>query len=690
MAAALAVSLLVVILYAAFSHGAISLASGARVEMTIAALAVGAGLAGVWAGALRFSRDRMVHVALGLLATFAAWSALSVLWSFTPDASWAELNRYFVYVLVLALAVSLGASLARAGEFVADGFLLVAILVMTYALGQKVLPALHVPGVFDLNQTGQIPRLQEPLGYWNALALLIALAVPLALSVAADPVRSMRARLMTVVCAQLMLLTIGLTYSRGAVVALVAGLVVWLAFSRAALRCLIWLGLALAMASPALVVGLGLHWLSAANVPLGRRQAGGLILLGVLIVSGSALVALGRSVIAKEPRGSLTEHERRRVIRWLSGAGIGALLVLIAAVSLSGRGLTGTISHQWHNFTAARVAGNYDPGRLLSANSENRWVWWNEALGAFSDKPLAGWGAGSFGSVHLLYRTNALSVNNPHSVPLQFLAETGLVGAMLAISGIVLLLRVGARRVRGLLPGTERLIGAGLLGGFVAFCAHCLYDWDWDIPAVTLPALLFVGVLAGSGKSRSRPGRPRTERSHNGDIHRAQRLAGLGARAGVLGLMALAGCLYALSVALPSLAANQASHAQVEASGSLAAASHADATATLASELDPLSSAGLDVRATIAIRRGELEQARGLALEATDRQPSDATAWVELLQADLALGDRPGARQIALRILELDPMGYGSRRTAGSIGTVLNLNRTPPTGSATSVATPSG
>ena len=129
-------------------------------------------------------------------------------------------------------------------------------------------------------------------------------------------------------------------------------------------------------------------------------------------------------------------------------------------------GLGGTVSHAWHSFTTTRATSVSDPGRLLSADSENRWVWWKEAAGAFSDRPFGGWGAGSFGVVHLLYRRDTLSVQQPHSVPLQFLAETGIVGATLALLGLALLLlgavrAVRRRRTRRRAPARRRAAGRG-------------------------------------------------------------------------------------------------------------------------------------------------------------------------------------------------------------------------------------
>ena len=90
--------------------------------------------------------------------------------------------------------VAFGASAARPIDTLAGGFLAIAGAVTCYALGQKLFPGLHEQGLFNLNQTGEVPRLQQPLGYWNALALFLAMAVPIALGFSADPSRSARLR----------------------------------------------------------------------------------------------------------------------------------------------------------------------------------------------------------------------------------------------------------------------------------------------------------------------------------------------------------------------------------------------------------------------------------------------------------------------------------------------------------------
>jgi O-Antigen ligase len=533
-------------------------------------------------------------------------------------------------------------------------------------------PGLHIPGVFNLNRTQLVPRLQDPFGYWNALGLFVAFGVPLALAIVVDGDRRTRMRLGALLSIEVMLLTIGLTYSRGAVLALVGGLAVGIWLSRAKLRWLMWIAAPVLATVPALVFGLASHNLTTVSVGLGSRELAGAELMAVLLISLAALWIGGERLMELERTVQLGPEQTRRIGK---GLAIGAAVVVLCgvlAVTVSSRGLTGTVSHAWHTFTKTQETSNYNPGRLLSADSANRWVWWKEAAGAFSDRPLAGWGAGSFPVIHLLYRRNTISVQQPHSVPLQFLAETGIVGALLAIVGFGLLLAVAVRAVRTR-EGPERLIAAGLIAAVVAYAIHTFYDWDWDIPGVTFPALVLVGVLVGSCAIRRGPalvvGRG------------VSQTAGVLALSGITALL----CAYALSGVVPSVAASKANSALVAASSSSRSAlEHAEATARAATRLDPLSDAGLLTSETIALHLGNIAQARTDLLGAIKRDPTDSQAWQQLAFVELDLRDLEDAVTAVQRVAALDPMG---RATQNLLRTFESL-RAPPSDSATRGPTP--
>src|SRR5262249_21202874 len=160
--------------------------------------------------------------------------------------------------------------------------------------------------------------------------------------------------------------------------------------SGARLRSLLWLGAALLTALPGILVGLRVHGLTAANLPLGTREGAGGILALVVVCLLLVLMVVGRRLITVEDR--LTSSRHIPALRRLALAGAVALVLAgLLAVALSSRGLTGKVSHLWSDFTTTHAISNTNPNRLISAVSANRWVWWKEAAAAFSARPVQGW-----------------------------------------------------------------------------------------------------------------------------------------------------------------------------------------------------------------------------------------------------------------------------------------------------------
>jgi hypothetical protein len=668
--AALAGALLLLVLYAAFAHGADSDPAEARVQVGLSLLAALAGIGWLWTGTIRLRAQALALAGAALLAAFAVWNGLTLLWSVAPNQTWLELNRDLAYVLVLVLAIGVGASHPRPLRTVATGYLLVALVVTAYALGQKIVPGLHIAGLFDLNQTSTFARLQAPFDYWNALALFVAFAVPIALVIAVDRDRSRRERLAALLAVELMLLVVGLTYSRGGLIALVVAVGVSLALARTWLRSLMLLAAAAVASAPPLWMALSVHSLSGANVSLGDRGAGGAEFAVVLILSLLGLYAAGSRLLSRDTRIELGPERVRRLGRLLLAAAGVAVVIGLVVVALSSRGLGGTVSHAWDTFTTPHATANVNSPNF-SVSSGNRWVWWKDAVGAWSDRPFAGWGSGSFQVLDRMYSPiGNLSVQDAHSVPLQWLAETGLVGGLLAIGGYVLLLAGGLESTRRQ-TGPERAFAAALLGGAMAYALHAFYDWDWDMPGVTFPVIVFLGVLAGAGAAR-----------------RIRRLSPppLALRALALALCTLVLSVYALSALLPSLSATKASAAltQAGATSSLTELEHAAGTALLAARLDPLSDEGLRAAASISVYLGRTSQARSYLLEAVGRNPSDALAWEQLASLELRLRDVRATRQAIERVLELEPRAAIGRQLTLELQELI----TPPNDSATATSTP--
>src|SRR5436190_17726051 len=83
-------ALSLLLLYAAFDHGATDVAAQAHVQTALCVMAVVAAAAWIWGGALRFAARPMAIAGLAALAAFAAWSGITLLWSIAPDQTWLE------------------------------------------------------------------------------------------------------------------------------------------------------------------------------------------------------------------------------------------------------------------------------------------------------------------------------------------------------------------------------------------------------------------------------------------------------------------------------------------------------------------------------------------------------------------------------------------------------------------------
>jgi hypothetical protein len=669
--AALAAVLAGTVAYATLDRGATALPAEARVQVALAVLVVAAA-AGVLLGrGLRIGAAPAGWAGLALLAAFAAWTGASLAWSITPDLTWIELNRALAYVLAVVLALVIGSSLPRAIERTALAWLSMATVVALYALAGKAIPGVHISGLLDFDHTRFFSRLREPLGYWNALSLGCVLAVPVAVRVVADQDRRPAARVAGAVAGVVLLATVALTYSRGGLIVLALALGVQLALDSERLRVAAATGISLLGALPAVAVGFARDDLTRDGVALAERTDDGLIFLAALLI-GVAIAIAGVRLIARAG-DRLSRQGDPRVM----GAGRGrrlAVAAVITGLALMAVG-SGAASSGFDSFKEVKSERQSDPNRILRTNSGNRWVWWNEAAGAWSDRPLTGHGAGSFPLLHHQYRQQLLEVRQPHSVPLQLLAETGLVGALLALGGVALLTAGAAGRVRfglraqrdGVPPGREQRYAVALLAAGSAWLVHIWIDWDWDIPGVTLPVLVFFGVLAARPRGLPGPALP------------PLRDSALPARAAALALAGLFAAVIAVSAVIPSLATDHTRQARAAlAAGDLIRAGR---DAEIARRLNPLAVEPVLVAAQAAQRRGRYQRAADLLAEAVHRQPESPTAWFRIAALEYQRGDYAKMDIAARRTQELDPLAFTPRL-------VFYLARDLGPGSATATGTP--
>lgn len=564
-------------------------------------------------GTLTFPRlGRTELVAVGACAGLTLWAGGSIAWSIAGDRSWEWFDRGLVYLAFLALGLLVGASAGGLRRVAA-----VTALVLGAAVGWALL-GVAIPRLFE--DGDRIARLREPVGYWNALAVLAAAALAFGLWIARDA--RAWARVGGGLLAYGATVALLLTQSRAGVVggAVVVGL--WLLVSderladaaRAVLVATPGLAVAAwAFTRPALVEDGALR---ADRVDDGRWFA-------LFAVAGALVVAV---VAWRAPVGRLVaEHGRlvRSTIVWLAAlAAVVGVVGLVAAVG-------NPASWAGDQFSGGECANA--PGRLTDLCANNRVAWWGDALDVAADHPIGGSGAGTFEIARRRYRDDATAVSEPHSVPLQLLSDTGLVGLALGLlaagAGAI-----GARRGLRLVDPAERPAAVALACLVLAYAVHALVDYDLDFMAVTAPVLVALGVLLALGRGRSTR------------------------RADLPGLVALAavGVGAVLALALPALADREVDRALTAADDRRAAAA-ADA-ADRARLLDPLSVAPLEALALAADVAGKEAVAVAWYEKATELQPENPDTWYELgLYHAIATGDQCAAYQALNHAYTLDP-----------------------------------
>lgn len=558
------------------------------------------------AGGIRLpDLDRAGRVAVGACASLVVWTGISIAWSVAGDRSWVALNKGILYGSFLLIGLLLGALGIRTTRTIAS--LLAAVLgcALAWALAGKAIPALAPSDILG------VVRLQSPVGYANGLALLADASVALGLWLA---VRGRgRAREAGTLLVYLAVLVVLLTSSRAGVLGalLAAGLWLWLERRRFE-GALVAVGAAVPAAAvagwaftrPALVDGGQTH---------ADRVSDGVV-FGVLAVLGAvAAVAVVRWL-------PLRLAGRERVT-------VRVLAVTAFAAVLVGAGLVAVT----HRFSGGECVN--DPGHIGSLCANNRLHWWREAARIFVDRPLGGAGAGTFEIARTQVRHNADFVSEPHSVPLQVLAGTGIVGGVLLA---VLVAGAGIGIVRSLrrLGGEERSAAAALTAFPVVYAMHALVDFDLDFVALTAPLSLVVGVLLAAGRPVAgvRPMGPRS-------------LVPVG-----LALAASA------AFVLPWLAQRSLDSAGRSLdSGRLA---QAVSDANRARALDPLLAEPLYTLGEAAAQAGDLVGARARFQQATRLQPENTATWFALGQFEfLAAKNMCAAYRAFNHAYTLDPNG---------------------------------
>ena len=620
--------------------GGLQLGPLTKVELEVEIVAGGLVAAAIVAGG--HTRRFWGGVTLALMAALVGVTALSITWAVDPSAAWQEANRTLAYLATLASGVALVRLFPQRWPSLLGGVVIAGVAVCGYALLTKVFPG-------ALNPDEIYARLREPFGYWNAVGLMAALAGPACLWLGARRAGHAAVSALAYPALGLLIVTLLLAYSRGALLALACGCAVWFVFVPLRLRG------AVVLAVSTLGGGLVGLWsfsqnsLSKDNVALHDRASAGHELGILLVVMLLALLLAGMAIgFASAQRAPSAGVRRQAGIVVLAALAL-VPVVFVGALALSQRGLGGSLSKGWKDLTDpnARTPPNA-PDRLTAVGSV-RARYWNEALKIFKAHKALGVGAGGYATVRPRYRNDTLDVRHAHGYVVQTLADMGIVGMAVSLALLAVWLAAVQRTVglwgRGRhAPWTPERVGmATLLGVCVVFGVHSFVDWTWFVPGNAILALLCAGWLAGRGPTTE----PIERREPIGFAVREPWRIGLATAAVAVAVVA------AWTSWQPQRAVAQGSDALATAE----AGNYPEAQSQIADaeRIDPLSVELLFQQAAIARAAGDTDGARRALQEAVRKQPANAQTWLSLAQFELDQGRKPQALSAIGSALYLDP-----------------------------------
>jgi hypothetical protein len=682
-------------LLAFYAQGGLNLETLTNVELALtlgSAVAVAAALLVAPAGRPAYG----LWPAL-LLFAFALLSAISIVWSVQPDGSWRDAGRLLAYAAVFAAAVVLARLLPRRWPVLIGGITLASVVICGYALLTKSMPN-HFP------EANLFARLYEPYGYWNALGLTAATGAVSCVWLGARRAGHALLNALAYPAMGVLLLTLLLAYSRGALAALAVALLAWF--------CLVPLRLrgAAVLLSGATAAGAIAAWdfsnhaLSSEKVPIAEATSAGHELGALVLAMVVALGALGIAVTFATGRRAPSALVRERAGIALACL-LGVLVLAFAgALASSHRGFTGTISHALHSLTDTHAKVPNTPGRLTAIASV-RAQYWDEALKVFKAHPALGVGAQGYEVARLRYRTGPLPVKHAHGFVVQTLADLGIVGLLVALALLLTWmaaagrpthpfnrrwrtwreLRAGARPAWLALPagrlrryGPERVGLLTMLCVVLLFGVHSAVDWTWYVPGNAIAALACAGWLAGRGPLLGLggagaaprtaeasaapavgpdPGATVTAPAPNGSAPtRGARLReAIGRPSATRVAMAVAVIAAALLIAWTQWQPQRSEEARESALALLASNPRA-ATAAAESSVsrDPLSAEALFALANVQAATGRSAQARATLAKAVREQPSNPRTWLMLGRFDLASNPQAAVQEMRAGIY-LDP-----------------------------------
>jgi tetratricopeptide (TPR) repeat protein len=572
------------------------------------------------------------------LAGLAVLALLSTRWGATTERALAEADRVALYLGVFALVVLVTrrGSAARWADALAVALVGVAVI----ALASRFFEVFGTQerGLAELLPGAEM-RLSFPVGYWNGLAILVALALPLLLRAAAAP-RSAVARGAAVAPIPALAAVIYLSSSRGGAATFIAGALGFVLLSGRRWAALGALAVGAAGSAVAVAALLARHEL--VNEPLSAAAAeqgpGAAALVAAACVGCAFLYALGAAVARYVPPAPA-------VVRY----GVGAILVAASAAAVLAADPRARFEAFREPFGGAEAANpDFVRTHLLSGSGSGRWQFWAGAVDQFRSAPLLGGGAGSYEAWWAQHGTLAAFVRDAHSLYLETLAELGIVGLSLLLLTAFAALAVALARLGR--RGSDRESVAAVTAVFLAYGVAAGIDWMWELTVVTLVAVVCLGLMTGPATARD----PRREDAGWED----DTVDGLTPQPARRPLLLVGAAVAVSAVVVGAHASPLLSDVAIRDSEQAVAADDVERArerARAARSLQPWAASPYLQLALVEERAGDLGAARASIAEAIERDERDWRLWLVRARLETTSGAVGEARESLLRAIELNP-----------------------------------
>jgi hypothetical protein len=477
----------------------------------IAIALVGAALVPGYFSKLR----REQWVVAGTLLALTAVVTASIFWSLYPILSWHEASRTAMYagVFVLLLPAS-----ARWGWLIVDATIFGALLPPAlFGLMQKIYPMDVVYSGFLTLESD--PRASSTVGYHPTFGMMCAMGALLVVarvgsfrSLYSTPLRALYSA-----TGVIFLVALYFSFSRGALLAFAAGAVVLLAFAKHRFEVL---GNLAVTVLPALwVISQAREFPGLVTRPVSEEvmKADGLALIGPLVQG--LLLALAAQVMFSLLVCAVEGYVPDGVRRGASIAGTTLAVVAVAGGLFVGWAKfqeVGGFEELRSQITAsdselqANATATDQTKRFSSLSAANRIALWEIAWANFREHPLTGTGGDTY---QVVYQEKAAEgvkaaqdpVLHPHNMWMSLLSDTGIFAflafAAFCVGSLAFACYNAFSKTRS---RHSRALIAGSMAAATAYLVSSSIDWNWYMPASTVPFFALAAVAVGTTRRRRR------------------------------------------------------------------------------------------------------------------------------------------------------------------------------------------